>query len=136
MNSGFLASLGAGFLMLVLNSSSANAAAERPASSRLERDGVLVIATGEPRRQWFGTPISLSLKNADLAEVLRSLARLTKLNLILDPRIEGKVTVELVNVPWDQALHVILKTHRLAMEVDGSIVSIAPLSRPRPSSSR
>ena len=81
-------------------------------------------AAGQGR--WKGFPISLSLRDAPLPEVLRTFARLAHFNLVLDPRVEGSVTVELENVPWDQALYVILKTHGLGAEVDGRLWMIAP----------
>lgn len=76
--------------------------------------------------RWKGFPISLSLRDAPLPEVLRTFARLARFNLVLDPRVQGSVTVELENVPWDQALYVILKTHGLGAEVDGRLWLIAP----------
>ena len=76
---------------------------------------------------WRGFPISLSLRDAPLPEVLRAFAQLARFNLVLDPRIQpGTVTVELKDVPWDLALHVILKTHGLGAEVDGQLWLIAP----------
>jgi type IV pilus assembly protein PilQ len=78
--------------------------------------------------KWRGFPISLSLQEAPLTEVLRAFAQIAGFNLVLDPRIhEGTVTVELENVPWDQALHVILKTHGLGAEVDGRLWLIEPM---------
>ena len=76
--------------------------------------------------RWKGFPISLSLRDAPLPEVLRTFARLAHFNLVLDPRVQGSVTVELENVPWDQALYVILKTHGLGAEVNGRLWMIAP----------
>jgi type IV pilus assembly protein PilQ len=77
--------------------------------------------------QWRGSPISLSLRDAPLPEVLRAFAQLEGFNLIIDPRVTaGTVTVELKDVPWDLALHVILKTHGLAAEVDGRLWVVAP----------
>lgn len=73
-----------------------------------------------------GERISLSLKDADLAEVLRSFARLAGFNLVLDPAVRGRVTVELQDVPWEQALEVILRTHGLAAEIDGSAWRLQP----------
>ena len=102
---------------------------EPPAEQGHESAKVRVISAPSAVPKWIGEPISLSLKEADLVEVVRSLARLSKLNVVIDPRVQGKVTVELEDVPWDQVLHVILKTHRLGMEVDGRIVSIAPTPR-------
>src|SRR5262245_11503049 len=69
--------------------------------------------------------ISLSVKDADLVEVVRSLARIAGVNVIFDPRVQGKVTAELVDVRWDHALAVILKTQGLAMELDGRILTVA-----------
>lgn len=71
--------------------------------------------------------ISLSLRDADLVEVLRSFARLGGFDLVVDPAVRGTVTVELRDVPWPAALAVILRTHGLAAEVDGRIVSVHPL---------
>ena len=76
--------------------------------------------------RWRGFPISVSLRDAPLPEVLRTFARLANFNLVLDARVQGSVTVELENVPWDQALHVILKTHRMGAEVDGRLWLVAP----------
>lgn len=90
---------------------------------------VTVIDPGAAERRWLGKPISLSLRDADLQEVLRSFAKLAEVNLILDPRVAGKVTVELEDVPWDQALYVILKTHGLGIEITGSVWGVAPVRR-------
>ncbi len=82
-----------------------------------EESGTVVVR-GEGH-VWKGEPISLSLKDADLVEVLRSFAKLAGTNIIIDSRVKGKVTLELKDVPWDQALHVILKTHGLAVDTGG-----------------
>jgi hypothetical protein len=83
--------------------------------------------------------ISLSVRDADLVEVVRSFARIAGVNLIVDPGVSGKVTAELVNVRWDVALGVILRTQGLAMELDGArgyedrILTVAPPQRLIPS---
>lgn len=71
--------------------------------------------------------ISLSLREADLVEVLRSFAVLGGFNLVIDPSVQGTVTVELKDVRWELALAVILRTHGLAAEIDGRVVAIRPL---------
>lgn len=77
---------------------------------------------------WRGFPVSVSLRDAPLPEVLRAFARLARFNLVLDSRIPQQgVTVELKDVPWDQALHLILQTHGLAAEVDGQLWVVEPL---------
>ena len=77
----------------------------------------------------MGEPITLSLRDADLVEVLRSFGKLTDANLIIDPDVKGKVTVELKNVPWDQALYVILKSNGLGMEISGNVWNLRRAER-------
>ena len=81
------------------------------------------------QKQYFGEPISMSLKDAEITEVLRSLARISGLNIVIQPGVSGPVTVELDRVPWDQALEQILKINRLGMELDGNILRIAPVGQ-------
>src|SRR5205085_2192662 len=50
-------------------------------------------------------------------------------NMVIQPGVSGPVTVELDQVPWDQALEIILKTNDLGYELDGNIMRIAPLSK-------
>lgn len=71
-----------------------------------------------------GELITLSTRNADLVEILRAFARLADLDLVLQPGIRGSVTVELRNVPWEQALGVLLRTHGLAAQVDGRVWAV------------
>ena len=82
-------------------------------------------------KRYFGEPIDLSLKNADLVETLRSFAEVGRFNLIIQPGVGGKVTVELKQVPWDQALEQILKINNLAMEITGGKVRVAPRTASR-----
>jgi type IV pilus assembly protein PilQ len=87
------------------------------------------VTTVGGEKQYYGAPISMSLKDADITEVLRSLARISGLNIVIQPGVAGPVTVELESVPWDQALDQILKINQLGMELEGNILRIAPVSR-------
>src|SRR5262245_46339712 len=115
------------FLCLAAPALSAQEAADRSGEhSRAVNIGAKVVVERslEPAGQglWRGFPISVSLRDAPLPEVLRAFAQIARFNLVLDPRVPQQgVTVELKNVPWDQALHLILKTHGLAAEVDGQL---------------
>jgi len=80
------------------------------------------------RKEYTGEPISMSLKDADVREVLRTFARLSGLNIVIQPGVRGTVTVELERVPWDQALDQILKINGLGYELEGNIMRIAPLN--------
>ncbi len=56
-------------------------------------------------------PISLDVQEAEIGTVLRSMAGFSGTNIVASPRVEGKVTVKLENVPWEEALRVILRAH-------------------------
>jgi type II secretory pathway component HofQ len=102
-------------------------------SEETRSEGVTVVDPGR-EHTWVGEPISLSLKDADLVEVLRSFAELAHVNIVIDPRVEGTVTLELEEVPWDQALYVILKSHGLAVDIGSHrlwTLSPRPQSPPR-----
>lgn len=81
--------------------------------------------------KYTGEPIDLSLQDTDVRDVLRSLAQISGLNLVIQPSVSGRVTVEFVQVPWDQALDQILKINNLGYEVEGNIMRVAPLSQLR-----
>jgi type IV pilus assembly protein PilQ len=80
-------------------------------------------------RTYTGEPISLNLKDADLKDVLRTFAQLTGLNMAIDPGITGSVTVDFVDVPWDQALDIILRQNGLSYVLEGNVMRIGTLGR-------
>lgn len=82
---------------------------------------------GGQRKQYVGEPISLELKDGDILDVLRSFAKISGLNVVVQPGVRGTVTVQLENVPWDQALDQILKINGLGYELEGNIMRIAPV---------
>ena len=77
-------------------------------------------------REYVGEPINFSLRDADIKEVLRTFAKISGLNMVVQPGVSGSVTVELEQVPWDQALDIILKINGLDYELEGNIMRIAP----------
>src|SRR5207247_3965230 len=79
-------------------------------------------------RKYTGHPISLDFQGADLRAVLRTFAEISGLNIVIDPAVQGTVDVALRDVPWDQALDIILRANKLGYSVDGTIVRIAPNS--------
>jgi type IV pilus assembly protein PilQ len=83
----------------------------------------------QPAGQRFqGDPVTFDFQGADLRAVLRTFADISGLNVVIDPTIQGTVDVSLREVPWDQALDIILKANKLGYSVDGTIVRIAPLA--------
>jgi type IV pilus assembly protein PilQ len=79
-------------------------------------------------RRFTGSPVSLDFQGADLRAVLRTFSEVSGLNMVIDPAIQGTVDVALRDVPWDQALDIILRANKLGYMVDGTIVRIAPLT--------
>lgn len=106
------------------------AAETPPTSVTLGGYGVIersVLGRGPAAQgRWTGFPISVSLDKAPLQDVVRTFAKLAGFNLVLDPRVKGSVTVELKDVPWDQALYLILKTHGMGAEIDGRLWVVSP----------
>ena len=79
-------------------------------------------------RRFTGNPVSLDFQGADLRAVLRTFSEISGLNIVIDPAVSGSVDVALRDVPWDQALDIILRANKLGYLVDGTIVRIAPLT--------
>ena len=80
------------------------------------------------QRTFSGDPITLDFQGADLRAVLRTFAEISGLNIVIDPSIQGTVDVALRDVPWDQALDIILRANKLGYSVDGTIVRIVPMN--------
>ncbi|MCA1611103.1 MAG: AMIN domain-containing protein [Acidobacteria bacterium] len=79
----------------------------------------------EAQTQFTGEPISLDLKDADIKDVFRTISQLTQLNIVVDPEVRGTVTVQLEDVPWDQALDLIKKlSYARAGEISNTIKSV------------
>ena len=77
------------------------------------------------RGKYSGRRISLDLQDADLINVLRLFADVANLNIILAPDVKGRVTVRMVNIPWDQAMDIILKMNGLGFALEDNILRIA-----------
>jgi type IV pilus assembly protein PilQ len=82
----------------------------------------------ESRKKYVGQRISLDFKDADLANVFRIIAEVSNLNIITTDDVKGQVSVRLINVPWDQALDIVLKSKALGATQEGNILRIAPLA--------
>jgi type IV pilus assembly protein PilQ len=88
-------------------------------------------AIGATESSYSGAPMTISLKDGDIKDVLRSFAQISGLNVVVQPGVSGTVTVELTDVPWDQALEQILKINGLGYELEGNIMRVAPISQLR-----
>ncbi|MCD4653268.1 type IV pilus secretin PilQ [bacterium] len=83
-----------------------------------------VYGLQEPK-SYKGKPIFLDLKDADILDIFRLVAEVSGFNVVIDPDVTGRITLRMDNVPWDQALEVILKNQGLGKEIEGNIMRIA-----------
>ena len=94
-----------------------NMAAEQKAQSQQSP-----VITGP---KYTGEPISVNLKDVDLKDFFRLIHEISGLNVVLDPNVKGSLTIVLDDVPWDQALDIVLKNNELARQLDGNVLRIA-----------
>lgn len=83
----------------------------------------------QPTAKYTGELIDLALKDAPLIDVLNTFAELSGLNFVLDPGVTAKVSLRLQQVPWDQALELILKINNLGYVLENNIMRIASTSK-------
>jgi hypothetical protein len=86
------------------------------------------IIAGEEKK-YIGEPGTFIFHEADIKDVLLFFGKTYKLNIVIDPGVSGKVTLHLVDVPWDQALDLILRQHDLAMTKNGSLIPAKQLKK-------
>jgi len=75
---------------------------------------------------FVGDKLSLNFQDIEVRSVLQLIADFTDLNLVASDTVSGRITLRLQNVPWDQALDLILKTKGLDKRVDGNVLMVAP----------
>ncbi|MGB9205563.1 MAG: type IV pilus secretin PilQ [Terriglobales bacterium] len=77
--------------------------------------------------KYTGEPISVNLKDVDLKDFFRLIHEISGLNVVLDPQVHGTLTIVLDDVPWDQALDIVLKNNGLSRQLDGNVLRVATL---------
>ncbi len=98
----------------------------RLAAARLAKD---TLGPGGADPVFTGQKISLDFKDADIQNVLRVLADVSGLNIIATDDVQGKVTLHLSDVPWDQAFDLVLRTNRLEKTQEGNVVRVSSVKR-------
>lgn len=101
---------------------------EEDDTARLNPTG---IRSADGSKIYTGRLISLDLQDTDIDNALRIIAEVSNLNIIASDDVSGKVTLRLIDVPWDQALDVILKTNGLDQVTEGNVIRIAPVDKLR-----
>jgi beta-lactamase regulating signal transducer with metallopeptidase domain len=96
----------------------------KPETKATIRVSPIAYFAEEPAK-YTGRPISINLKDADLKDVIGTFAKLTGTEMQVDPAIEGRVTVNWVNVPWDEAFDSLLKDNNLTYRKEGKVLVIS-----------
>jgi type IV pilus secretin PilQ/predicted competence protein len=78
-----------------------------------------------PAGRYTGEPISVNLKDVDLRDFFRLIHEISGLNVVLDPAVKGTLTIVLDEVPWDQALDIVLQNNSLDKQLNGNVLRIA-----------
>jgi type IV pilus assembly protein PilQ len=98
-----------------------NAAATLAPASQQSATVTPVVNTGK----YTGEPISVNLKDVDLRDFFRLIHEISGLNVVLDPAVKGTLTIVLDEVPWDQALDIVLQNNGLDKQLNGNVLRIA-----------
>src|SRR5205085_8885992 len=75
--------------------------------------------------RYAAEPISVNLKDVDLRDFFRLIHEISGLNVVLDPAVKGSLTIVLDEVPWDQALDIVLQNNGLDKQLNGNVLRIA-----------
>jgi len=112
----------------------AKKAAKKPVSSIAATSHPANHAVTEARAKaphYGGQKISLNFDNADIRKILQLIGDVSGLNIIAGQDVKGTITLHLENVPWDQALELILETQGLGKLQEGNVVRILPMEQIR-----
>lgn len=86
------------------------------------------FSASQATRRYIGKPITLQLRNAELTDVFRLIGEASGFNIVLGDDVKGKITVSLIDVPWDQALDVVLHTSKLGAERSANVLRVGTLT--------
>jgi type IV pilus assembly protein PilQ len=94
-------------------------------SSNAQAANALASTTNCNTGRYTGEPISVNLKDVDLKDFFRLIHEISGLNVVLDPGVNGTLTIVLDDVPWDQALAIVLQNNSLQCQLNGNVLRIA-----------
>jgi len=96
--------------------------------SSADEAGTSDIAS-ESAKVYTGEPVSLVFDDADIRKVLRLISEISDINLIVAEEVQGNISLRLKDVPWDQALDLILEIQELGMIQKGNVARVLPLKK-------
>jgi len=80
-------------------------------------------------KKYKGTPMTMDFVNADVTNILRLIGEVSNLNIVWGPEVKGKISMRLKNVPWDQALDLIMANNDLVMKPKGNVIWVTTRQR-------
>jgi len=83
------------------------------------------VSPAPAQSRYTGEPISVNLKDVDLKDFFRLIHEISGLNVVLDPNVKGTLTIVLDEVPWDQALDIVLQNNGLEKQLTGNVLRVA-----------
>ena len=98
----------------------------RAAAKAAPGAAVGATASAGPVRAYSGRPVTFNFQDVPVRTVLQLIAEESNLNVVASDTVSGNVTLRLINVPWDQALDIVLRAKGLDKRRDGNVVWIAP----------
>ncbi len=107
---------------------------KRREAAKAKRDALELVSTASAEKEdeipdkYKGRKISLDFQDAEVTNVIRLLADVSGLNFVMGEDVKGKITIKMNDVPWDQALELILEIRNLGMVHSGDIIRIATLA--------
>lgn len=101
----------------------------QPAAAPFSTGAITLAQQGLAAAAYRGKKITIDLQDADIVNVIRLIGDVSGKNVVVAEDVKGKVTLKLKNVPWDQALDVILKTKDLGQETRGGIIRVVLQSK-------
>ena len=84
------------------------------------------LAEEKSKKTFTGEKLSLNFQDIEVRAVLQLLADFTNKNIVVSDTVQGNITVRLKDVPWDQALDIVLQSKNLAMRENGNVIWVAP----------
>jgi type IV pilus secretin PilQ/predicted competence protein len=95
------------------------------AAGTVAQNSAQVSPVAAPPGRYTGEPISVNLKDVDLRDFFRLIHEISGLNVVLDPAVKGNLTIVLDEVPWDQALDIVLQNNGLDKQLNGNVLRVA-----------
>ncbi len=106
-----------------------NAQRVQPSAAPFSSGTLTLAQEGMTAATFKGKKITIDIMEGDIVNVIRLIGEASGKNVVVSEDVKGKVTIKLKNVPWDQALDVILKTKDLGQETRGGIIRVVPQAK-------